>query len=183
MKVILIPPYAKRYALALFRLADEQKIITQIYKELKFVSSEIKRAKDLQIIIRHPFIKNRTKSAIFSQLFESYISKLLLSWLRLVIVRGRAYHFEGVERAFEELYFDYIGLEKVNLVSAYLLTKNEIQICQNALEKQLNKKVCLTINVDKQLIGGVKLFIKDMVIDGSLKNRLNNLSSTWKQLN
>ncbi|MGF1737806.1 F0F1 ATP synthase subunit delta [Photobacterium satsumensis] len=49
-------------------------------------------------------------------------------------------------------------------------------LCQ-ALERKLDRTVALTCQVDKSLVGGIKITAGELVIDGSLKSAINRLAS------
>ena len=48
----------------------------------------------------------------------------------------------------------------------------------NSIEKALNKKINLDNQSDPDMIGGVKLRIGNMVIDGSISQRLEKLKQS-----
>jgi len=53
---------------------------------------------------------------------------------------------------------------------------------KTTLERILGKKTDLTIIVDKSIIGGIKLRIEDVFLDGSILNQLQSLRAELLQI-
>jgi F-type H+-transporting ATPase subunit delta len=66
----------------------------------------------------------------------------------------------------------------VEVVSAFPLSDAEAERLRAALGSRFAKEVQLTSRVDKSLIGGAVIRAGDMVIDGSVRGKLDKLSET-----
>lgn len=64
----------------------------------------------------------------------------------------------------------------VEVVSAYELTDAEMARVASALKGKLNKDINVHTKTDAALLGGVIIRAGDMVIDGSVRGRLNKLA-------
>jgi F-type H+-transporting ATPase subunit delta len=64
----------------------------------------------------------------------------------------------------------------VEVVSAFDLTDAETQKIVSVLKGKLNKEINVHTKTDASLIGGVVIRAGDMVIDGSVRGRLNKLA-------
>jgi len=64
----------------------------------------------------------------------------------------------------------------VEVISAYALDEAAENKLKEALKKRLQREVSLSSRVDQSLLGGLILRTDDMVIDGSLRGRLNKLA-------
>lgn len=65
---------------------------------------------------------------------------------------------------------------EVEVISATSLTADQLDAIQKAMEKRLQKLVYLSETIEKSLIAGFILRTGDLVIDSSIKGRLNRLS-------
>lgn len=63
----------------------------------------------------------------------------------------------------------------VQVVSYAELTKAEQQKLIDSLGKRLNRAVSLTTTIDKKLLGGAVIYANDLVIDGSVRGKINKL--------
>ena len=62
------------------------------------------------------------------------------------------------------------------VASAFALDENQLQRIEDLLEKKFNNKIVLDSSIDPELIGGAVVYIKDYVIDGTIKGQLLRLS-------
>ena len=65
---------------------------------------------------------------------------------------------------------------KAKLISATAVDKAVAERVKQALKKRLGREVELTLEVDPSLIGGAIVRAEDMVIDGSVRTRLEQLA-------
>jgi F-type H+-transporting ATPase subunit delta len=65
----------------------------------------------------------------------------------------------------------------VTVTSAAELTEADKKTFQRALEKRFGRKVLLETEIDETLIGGAVIRAGDVVIDGSLRARLQGLAT------
>ena len=66
----------------------------------------------------------------------------------------------------------------VDVISAFELGDAARQKLQDALKERLQREIKLVTSIDKSLIGGVVIRAGDMVIDGSVRGKLNKLVET-----
>lgn len=78
---------------------------------------------------------------------------------------------------FCELKAEYEKTIVVDVTSAVELTADKLTTLSAALEKRLARKVKLNCNIDVSILSGLVIKAGDMVIDGSVRNKLNRLST------
>ena len=73
----------------------------------------------------------------------------------------------------------YEGMNKKNVSvwSSFELEDTQLTKITEALEKKLNSEVIIDFNIDKSLIGGLKISYDDQVIDMSVKRKLDLLQN------
>lgn len=76
---------------------------------------------------------------------------------------------------FEEMKADYEKTVDVEVVSAFSMDQGAESNLIAALKKRLQRDVKLNVSVDRGLIGGMIVRAGDLVIDGSVRGRLNKL--------
>ena len=70
----MINQVAKRYAEALFDLADEQNIVSDMYSEIADLNKVIKENDNLYDVLRSPFVKPEEKKNLVDGLFKGKVS-------------------------------------------------------------------------------------------------------------
>ena len=74
-----------------------------------------------------------------------------------------------------ELYDKYNGIQRVEIVSTFLLDKETTSQILNTYPKINQEKAIIENKIDESLIGGYILRIDDQQIDASVKSELNNI--------
>ena len=165
----------KRYALALYEIAKSKGKVDEYTRDLRYIVELMKSDAGFLEIINHPHISTTRKKETFEKLFKNRIDAQLLSFLFLLIDKGR---IDTLEMKLNE--FEKIQLENNNEVIAKVKTvialdeddrKNLIE----KLNKKFNKKIILKEEIDKSIIGGVFVMVGDEVIDGTIKLRLEEM--------
>jgi F-type H+-transporting ATPase subunit delta len=92
------------------------------------------------------------------------------------MLRRRRLEMVGaVDREFRRLYNRREGIHEAEATSAAKLDAQEVNALRSRLEQMTGGKVELTFNVDPQLLGGVQVRLGDLLIDGSVRGRLERL--------
>jgi F-type H+-transporting ATPase subunit delta len=85
-----------------------------------------------------------------------------------------------VAELFSELKAEYEKEVSVDVTSAVKLKVAQQKELSAALEKRLARKVKLNCMVDKTVVSGLVIKAGDMVIDGSVRGKLNRLATTMQ---
>ena len=78
--------------------------------------------------------------------------------------------------------YDDLSKQKLNIAFVEVVSSNEMNSDQkddisNSLSELINKKIDINFNVDKNLIGGLKIKVDDTLYDSSLQTKLENAKS------
>ena len=95
--------------------------------------------------------------------------------LGLVLRRRRVDALVEIAREFRRLYNRRAGIVEATATSALPLAEDEVAALRSRLEQMTDGKVELDMKVDPQLLGGVQVRIGDLLIDGSVRGRLERL--------
>lgn len=86
-----------------------------------------------------------------------------------------------VSRLFDELKAEKENVLDVRMISATAMSEGLKHKFTMALEKKLGRSVRLNCEIDDSIIGGAIIQADDMVIDGSLRGRLQKLANAVAQ--
>ena len=165
----------RRYALALYEVAEKKGAVEKFREDYRRVVDIIYSSEDLLQLIKHPQISTSKKKQVFIKIFKGKIDEELLSFLLILIEKGRILYLREKQKEFEKIYF-----EKHNMLLAHVKTvvpldeedKNELQ---KRLEKKYGKKIIFKEEIDKTILGGVYVRVGDDVIDGTIKSKLEEM--------
>lgn len=83
-----------------------------------------------------------------------------------------------ISTLFEAMKADYEKTVDVEVISAFGMDQSAESNLVAALKKRLQRDVKLNVTVDRALIGGMIVRAGDLVIDGSVRGRLNKLAES-----
>lgn len=163
---------ARRYARALFELAQEKGQLDQVDREFGMVVSMIEANRQLRATMDDVLIAPEVKQDLVSKLYAGKVSDLVLNFLKLVVRKRREAYFPQIYRAFLDLANEARGIVEVEVRSAVPLPDETVQNLEGKLVSRLGKRVKFQTQVVPELIGGLVVRVGDELLDGSVKTRL-----------
>ncbi|MGB9887322.1 MAG: ATP synthase F1 subunit delta [Moorellales bacterium] len=168
---------AKRYARALFELAQEKDQVEKLAQELEGVASLIQQVPELNSWLRHRGIPPDEKKAVLRRLLADRVGQLTLNFLLLLCDRKREAYLGAICQQFRILAQEAAGLVEGEVRSAFSLEPEQVRALEERFSQITGRKVRLEARVDPELIGGLVVRIGDRVWDGSLAQRLRSLKA------
>lgn len=166
---------AKRYAKALFDLAQEQKSVLETEQQLKVVVEALTSSHELELLLTTPNIDREGKVNVIHSTFQGHISEIVIELIKLLVERGRIAILNDVLSSYVQIAGDAYGTADAEVTSAVALSEAEQQAIADTFGKQLNKKIRIRTKIDASIIGGVQVRIGDRLYDGSLANKLSHM--------
>lgn len=176
---------ARPYAQALFEVAQADGMLGEMSESLaagKLLLGD-GRVEDL---LGDPTLTDEKRLEFLKGLFESAVGKGSAlaggnqkgeNFLKLLIEYGRANVLPEISDHFEVLKQNVENSIDVTVTSSTKLSKTQQKEISEALKKRFGRDVNLSTNVDESLIGGAVIRAGDVVIDGSLRARLEGLAN------
>ena len=168
---------AKRYADALFQLANEQKQAETIQKELKTVHEVFASHPKWATMLNHPGVSKDEKVNMIDKVLQK-TNQHVVNLIKLLVERNRIDSIQDTIDHYHYLYNEANGIAHATVYSVRSLTDEESKQLELSFKKQLNKK-SLTIDnvVDPSIIGGMKIKVGNTIYDGSISGKLNRLKN------
>jgi F-type H+-transporting ATPase subunit delta len=166
---------AKRYAKALFEVAQAKGQVAETENHLKLVADVLEGNAELRAFLSAPGVPQEAKTGALRTVFGQTVSAEVLNALCLLVERGRQNEIDAVREAFMALSGEALGRIDATVTSAKPLSDEEKDRLAAAFGKILGKTVRLQANVDPSLLGGLTVRIGDTLYDGSLRSKLARL--------
>lgn len=166
---------SSRYANALMDIADENKSIETVLNDLDYIIDILKKYKDLSAAAYSPVIPDYKKKAIFEDIFTGKISNLSLKFILLVIEKNRTELIPDIRMEFLNLYNIKFDRQPVTVTSATELSKDMSDRLINKLSEKTGKTILPEYITDKNIKGGLKIRIDDIIYDSSIQNQIELL--------
>ena len=175
---------ARPYAQAAFDVAQESNALAELSESLAAAKALMEDGQ-IAAFLSRPKLSNDERLTFLQGLFAQAVGegsvfaggsqhgtnliKLLLENRRVAVLPEIAEHFEALKAEIEN------SVEAV-VTSAAPLSDTRMQEIAASLKERLGREVKLTSEIDENLIGGAVIRAGDVVIDGSLRARLEGLA-------
>ena len=169
---------ANRYSLALYELAEESKSLAQVEGNSVAFLNLVKQSKEFNNFIKDPTIRKETlKNAINKISENSKLELLFKNFLNFLVMKRRFFFIEQILKSFIEICSEKRGELKAEIKSSKELSQEEIDKITKELSVNFKSKIRLNYNYDKSLIGGLVVQVGSIMIDTSIKNKLQQIEN------
>jgi F-type H+-transporting ATPase subunit delta len=170
---------AKRYANALFQLADETKDHDKYYEEIKRAAEVFTGAKSdeqLHTFFGSPLVKAADKEALVKKAIAGAgFSKEVESLLLVLAKKDRLLILNDLVTAYELKNDDRNGITRGTVRSGKELSTAERQQIEKSVSAAVGKKVLLNFIEDKTVIAGIVTQVGSLTLDDSLFSHLRRM--------
>lgn len=167
---------ARRYAEALYELSSEEGCVERIDNDYRHVIEEMKPVPDLSRFLMHPLVPRSDKISLLEKAFPD-ISEYLQKMFSILICNGREGYFEMIYEEFERSRTSSEGTIQVKVTTAQDLSPSDRKHLSEHIAARIGSRVELIEDIDKDLIGGLRIELNGKVLDGSLRARLRKLKT------
>ncbi|MEJ6980754.1 ATP synthase F1 subunit delta [Pedobacter sp. P351] len=172
---------ASRYAKSLIDLAEEQNSLEAIKADIESFIKVMHQNSQLQAVLRNPIVGIDKKIKILNQLFGSSFHKVIMTFFKIVVTKGRSGILYGTAKEFVNEYNRRKGILHALVTSAAPLTEEQKSKITSIVVEATNAQVVLESRVDPDLIGGFILKVGDRQVDASISSSLSKLKKEFSQ--
>jgi F-type H+-transporting ATPase subunit delta len=176
---------ARPYAQAAFDVAREASALDELSASLNAATDLLSDGQAVRFL-GNPTLTNDERLSFLSGLFASAVGETSVfaggsehgtNFLKLLIENGRVPVLPEIAEHFDALKAQVENTVDVIVRSAAPLSKMQQEAVTAALRERLGREINLETEIDENLIGGAVIRAGDVVIDGSLRARLEGLSN------
>jgi len=164
----------KRYADAFLAYAKETIGFDKGIEELQDLKRSIRDNPDFKNFLERRDIANAEKGPVIDKVFAEDLSKEARYFLKLLLENRRISKLLDIAE-YARINYAHGAQTDALLKTSYPLETPMIDRIKSALEKRLNKKLHLYVELDSNLLGGVSAQIGNIIIDGSVRKRLEDM--------
>ena len=165
---------AEVYARALFEAANEADALDRVHDELGQFADALDEDRNLQMFLFSPYFSSEEKKDGVRRIVSD-ADERTVNFLELLAERHRMPVIFRVRRDFDALWAEENKLLPVSVTSAVELDDALVSDIGKRIEEQAGRRVELSSSVDPDLLGGLVVRVGNMVLDASLRNRLERL--------
>ncbi|MBT4921978.1 MAG: ATP synthase F1 subunit delta [Rickettsiales bacterium] len=174
---------AKNYSKSLFELALEDDALDKVYTEFSDFYQLYTQSDELASVLNDRLLDCSLRQKIAEIIMtKSSGSKVFIKFVLLLISSSRIALISEIYASFQARVYKHNNLIEVAVVSESILSAKLEGNLIEVLEKQYNKTVKLTKDVDKGILGGFTLKVGSNLVDASLRNNINSLKESSKKI-
>jgi ATP synthase F1 delta subunit len=165
---------AEVYARALFEAAKDDGVLDRAHDEVGQFADALDEDRNLQVFLFSPYFSSEEKKDGIRRIVSD-ADERVLNFLELLAERHRMPALFRVRRIFDSLWAEENKLLPVVVTSATELDAGLVEDIGKRIEEQTGRRVELSSNVDPDVLGGLMVRVGNMVLDATVRNRLEKL--------
>lgn len=170
---MMITANAKRYASALFDLAQEKNLVDQVHRDFQNFLKLVDESSELRAFLTLPLDREREK--LLCDLLKPHFTELFFNFALLVLKNKRFELFEQMLDEFERQVDSLNNRMSAVAVTAVPLSREKIATLMRDIAGFLKAEVRVENEVDPSIIGGLILRLDDKVYNASLAEQFKKL--------
>lgn len=167
---------ARPYAEALFKAAPEAEL--PAWSQQAQALAAVARDPQVQALADNPKVTESQVFDVIAAAAKVSLAPALTNFLRTVLENGRLAALPVMAEQFQALVKARQGVSEAVVYSAFPIDAAQLADISGALEKRFGRKLEAKVELDPELIGGVRVVVGDEVLDTSVKARLERMKST-----
>ena len=166
---------ARRYAEAFVGVLEGSNRVEPGLEDLRFVVKTYSDSKDLQRFLGSPEIGDEDKGRLLTRLWSGLSGPEVNGLLQLLLKWDRIDHLPVIREEAVSVAEHRRGLLRGSVITAHPISSVEAGALVGAVENLLGKRVVLERRVDSQLIGGGRITVGTLLLDGSIQTFLHKI--------
>ncbi|MFV0624441.1 F0F1 ATP synthase subunit delta [Sphingomonas sp. ac-8] len=172
---------AGRYATALFELARDDQSIATVEQSLGGVRQALDESSDFRALVGSPLVARDAATKAVEAVADSIgVDPTTKRFLGVLAQNRRLKELPAAIRAFRALAAQHRGEVTAEVASAHPLSDDQVDQLKQQLRTRVGRDVSVDLKVDPSLLGGLVVKIGSLMIDSSIKTRLNTLAHAMK---
>lgn len=167
---------ARPYAEALFKAAGSGD--TAALAEQLSALGQVVADADLRRFAEHPKASGKIVSNVIADVLARnsvQLSPALQNFLQVLLENGRLAALPEVVTQFKALASEQSGVSEATVYSAFPIEGPALAELAAVLEKRFGRKLSAKVEIQTELIGGIRAVVGDEVLDTSVKARLEQM--------
>ena len=165
---------AHPYANALFDLAKANNNVKQWLATLSQIK-QISETSKFNELVSHPKISSEDVVKIILEMLNNS-NQEVINFLELLAKNDRLLVIPFIFDLFDELVRQDQNMASAIIQSAFAMSTQEKNQFETILSKKFNKKINAIVEINPELIGGIKVLVNNTVIDASIKGSLEKMA-------
>lgn len=165
---------ARPYAKAAFEFALDKSQLQQ-WADLLDVLSLVSLDPAVQEIIQRPAVCPEKLAALFINISQKKIDEAGKNFVRLLAKNKRLLILPDIKLTFDALKAEQEKSLEVSVISFSSMSDEQKKALADSLKRRLKRDIHINESIDKSILGGAIIRAGDLVLDGSVRGKLEKL--------
>jgi len=165
----------KHYAKALVELGLENSCYEALFTDLTDVDQKINENLEFKKYLTDKHVSFRKKQEALKNTFQDFISDKTYNFLFILLKDGKLLELSSVLKEAAKTHLKSQDLFEVVVESVIPLSAEQEKRIQKKLSESISQKLIIKNIINPEIIGGLKIFLGDTEIDGSLRGKILRL--------
>jgi len=167
---------ARIYADALFDIGAEESSLERIGRELHAVRDAFAQLDpELRGFFEMPQLPRDGKWQVLDEAFGNTLDRAVQGLLHVLVERRREVLLDAIIEEYDHLLDEHGGRVQAVVVTARPLDTALTDALRSAIERNTRRQVVLHERVDPNVLGGIRVRIGDVVVDGTVRRSLADM--------
>jgi len=171
---------AQVYSRSLFEVAKEHKLLDEIREQLDQFAAALNEHRQMAVFFFSPYFSTDEKKSALKRSVED-ADPFFMNFLEALLEHHRMPAIFRIRSEYERLWDEENKQLPVQITSAVALDPQTVHSIGDRISERTGQTVQLSSKVDPDLIGGIVLRVGNVILDASIRNRLNQLRKTVAQ--
>ena len=164
---------SQRYALALYELSKEKNATEEFVSNMNTFMKIFNSNKELKNFVKNPTYSIKKQKIIFEKILTLMnFNKIVKNFFSILIVKKRIFFLDRIVEEFLKLISLKRGEISGSLISSKKIDEKTVLGIEREISENIKRPIKLKSKIDESLIGGIVIQIGSLMIDTSIKNKL-----------
>ena len=168
------------YGQALYDLARDEGLTDKILQQITVLDEGFSAEPAFLQLLSTPSIPKQERCQVLDDSLRGQVHPYVLNFLKILTEKGYMRHFSGCCRLFRQQYNQDNGILPVTAVTKLPLSEELRRKLVDKLSGITGKTIELDCRVDPECLGGVRLELDGIQVDGTVRHRLNEMRKLLK---
>ena len=170
------------FSKALFKLSEEDGTLSNTLSDLTLLKKTVNSEPQFRLFLQAKRISILQKFEVLTRVFGKDFNSSILELISHLSGPESVKTLNEFSSFFEKLVKDHRNIIYVKATVAEELMKDEISKLSSTLKSALGEEINLKVEVDTRIIGGIKLRVENVFLDGSINYQLQGLRTELLQI-
>ena len=170
---------ARPYAEAVYKLAIAKNALSEWSAMLRD-AADIAENENIKALLGNPVVSAKQLGELLLEIGRNRFNEDGRKFLNMLAENNRVSILPQISYLFEQLKAQHDGVIEAAIISAFDMSSSQLRNLVSALERKFERRIEAKVQVDPELIGGVKVEIGDEIFDASIRGKLEAMAIALK---